>query len=102
MTNPGSLRYPLPPRERGQIVGLRACFSRRVVTPEGIRPAAVLIEGEKIRAVVTPAEIPSDATREDLGDLALLPGLVDSHAHINEPGRTDWEGFRSGTEAAAA
>jgi len=84
------------------MVGLRAFVSSRVVTPEGIRTAAVLVEGEKIRAVTAPAEIPSDATREDFGDLALLPGLVDSHVHINEPGRTDWEGFRTATEAAAA
>ena len=83
-------------------MGLRAFLSRRVVTPEGLRPAAVLVEDEKIRAVVTPAEVPSAATLEDFGGLALLPGLVDSHVHINEPGRAEWEGFRSATEAAAA
>jgi allantoinase len=38
----------------------------------------------------------------DLGDLALLPGLVDTHVHVNEPGRTQWEGFASATRAAAA
>src|SRR5439155_18074762 len=38
----------------------------------------------------------------DLGDLALLPGLVDTHVHVNEPGRTSWEGFASATRAAAA
>lgn len=83
-------------------MGLRAFLSRRVVTPEGIRPAAVLVEGEKIRAVVTPAEVPAEANCEDFGDLVLLPGLVDSHVHINDPGRTEWEGFRTATGAAAA
>ena len=39
---------------------------------------------------------------DDLGDLALLPGLVDTHVHVNEPGRTEWEGFASATRAAAA
>jgi allantoinase len=38
----------------------------------------------------------------DAGDLVLMPGVVDSHVHINEPGRTDWEGFETATKAAAA
>jgi allantoinase len=38
----------------------------------------------------------------DAGELVVLPGLVDAHVHINEPGRTEWEGFLSATEAAAA
>ena len=83
-------------------MGLRAFLSQRVVTPQGIRPAAVLVDGERIRGVVAPSEMPADAIREDFGNSVLLPGLVDSHVHINEPGRTDWEGFRTATEAAAA
>ena len=83
-------------------MGLRAFISTRVVTPEGVRPAAVLVEGERIRGVVSPAEIPAEAEREDFGEAAILPGLVDSHVHINEPGRTEWEGFRTATQAAAA
>jgi allantoinase len=83
-------------------VGVRAFVSRRVVMPEGIRPAAVLVEGERIRGVISPSDVPRDAVREDYGDAAILPGLVDSHVHINEPGRTDWEGFRTATRAAAA
>jgi len=83
-------------------VGLQAFLSRRIVTPHGIRPGALLVEGERIRGVVARDEIPAEATREDFGDLALLPGLVDSHVHINEPGRTEWEGFRTATRAAAA
>ena len=97
---PDTLYHPV--RFGGQIVGIRAFLSRRVVTPEGVRPAGILVEGEEIRAVVALNEIPTGATQEDFGDVVLLPGLVDSHVHINEPGRTDWEGFRTATEAAAA
>lgn len=79
--------------------GLR---SRRVVTPAGEREAIVLIDGEYIVAVKDPGDHSSEIAVEDLGGLALLPGLVDAHTHINEPGRTDWEGFETGTRAAAA
>jgi len=83
-------------------VGLQAFFSRRIVTPQGVRSGAVLVRGDRIEAVVGQGEVPADAGREDFGDAALLPGLVDSHVHINEPGRTEWEGFRTATRAAAA
>jgi len=59
--------------------------SRRVVTPEGERPAAVCVHDGRIAAVLGYDEVPG----EDLGDLALLPGLVDTHVHVNEPGRTE-------------
>jgi len=62
----------------------------------------VLVENERIVDVVSPQQIPSSLPLTDFGDLAILPGLVDSHIHINEPGRTDWEGFRTATQAAAA
>lgn len=76
--------------------------SGRVVTPEGERPGAVVVAGGRIIAVVPPGEAPSAATTRDVGAAALLPGLVDSHVHVNEPGRTEWEGFASATRAAAA
>lgn len=77
--------------------------SRRVVTPEGIRPAAVVVTGGRIEAVVGHSSAGRGArVEEDVGDLAVLPGLVDSHVHVNEPGRTDWEGFATATRAAAA
>jgi allantoinase len=76
--------------------------SRRAVLPEGTRPAAVAVSGSAIAAVAGYGEA-LDAGRDvDLGDLALLPGLVDTHVHVNEPGRTDWEGFVTATRAAAA
>jgi allantoinase len=79
-----------------------AYISKRIVTPQGTRPGALLVEDEKIRAICNPSEIPADAVVHDCGDDALLPGLVDTHVHINQPGRTEWEGFRTGTRAAAA
>lgn len=81
---------------------LQAFCARRVVTPEGIRPAAILVEGERIRAVVSPHEISERYQVHDFGDAAILPGLVDSHVHINDPGRAEWEGFETATRAAAA
>ncbi len=73
-----------------------------MVTPQGIRAAGVLVDGERIRAIVDVDKISSDIPVQDFGDLAILPGLVDSHVHINEPGRTEWEGFYTATRAAAA
>ena len=81
---------------------LHALTSKRLLTPRGERAGAVLVEGEQIRAVLRRDEVPPDAQIEDFGEAAILPGLVDSHAHLNEPGRADWEGFESGTRAAAA
>jgi allantoinase len=83
-------------------LNLQAFSSHRVVTPEGIRSAAILVRGEQIEAVVPPDQVPRDATIHEFGEAAILPGLVDSHVHINEPGRTDWEGFETATRAAAA
>jgi allantoinase len=81
---------------------LQAFISRRVVTPEEIRPAAILVEGDTIREVVPSEQVPSGFEIHDFGDAAILPGLVDSHVHINEPGRTEWEGFSTATRAAAS
>ena len=83
-------------------MALQAFLSRRVVTPEGIRPAAILVEGEKIQGVVSPDQVPNNFETLDFGDAAILPGLVDSHVHINDPGRAEWEGFDTATRAAAA
>jgi allantoinase len=84
----------------------QAYVSNRVATPSGTRPAALLVEAGLIRAVCAAAELAGlgigAGDVQDLGDLALLPGLVDTHVHINEPGRTEWEGFHTATRAAAA
>ena len=76
--------------------------SRRVVTGEGVRPAAVHIEGGAITDVAGWDQVPPGAPLLDAGELVVMPGLVDSHVHVNEPGRTEWEGFASATRAAAA
>jgi allantoinase len=84
-------------------MSLRAFLSRRVVTPEGVRPAALLVNGDRIRDVVALDRVPAQAEEAlDFGDLAILPGLVDSHVHVNDPGRAEWEGFETATRAAAA
>jgi allantoinase len=74
--------------------------SRRVVLPGVVEPADVTIEGERIAGVEPPSARRSPDL--DLGDLVLMAGLVDAHVHVNEPGRTEWEGFRHATRAAAA
>ena len=72
--------------------------SRRVVTGGALRPAAIHIADGKIAQVSESFSFASI----DYGDLVIMPGLVDTHVHINEPGRTDWEGFATATRAAAA
>ena len=66
--------------------------------PEGERPAAVCVSDGRIVSIEPYEEVEG----VDLGDVALLPGLVDTHVHVNEPGRTEWEGFATATRAAAA
>ena len=73
--------------------------SRRVVTPDGVRPAAIHVEGGAIARVAAWADAGPDP--RDYGELAILPGVVDTHVHLNEPGRTEWEGFATATRAAA-
>ncbi len=80
----------------------KALRSTRVLTPEGLAPATVIVEQERIAALRGWNEVPPDAELFDFGECFLLPGLVDTHVHINEPGRTEWEGFETATQAAAA
>src|SRR5437773_10603518 len=76
---------------------------RRVVTENAVGPASVHIGDGRIVAVAAFDQIPSDCKIVEAGkDSVVMPGLVDTHVHVNEPGRTDWEGFETATRAAAA
>lgn len=79
-----------------------AIASDRVITPDGERAAAVIVDGERITAIVERDQVPAKVPCEDLGELVLMPGLVDCHVHVNQPGRTHWEGFETATRAAAS
>src|SRR5262245_58858387 len=87
--------------------------STRVVLPDGERPASIHVDNGIIALVsdraAPAARLKPRATTEDVqqrvldfGDLVISPGLVDTHVHVNEPGRTEWEGFDTATRAAAA
>ncbi len=83
-----------------------ALASRRVVFPDGIRSAVVVVEGEQIADVLEIGEgvvnLPANVPIEDFGKWVIAPGVIDAHVHVNEPGRTEWEGFETATKAAAA
>jgi allantoinase len=79
-----------------------AIHSRNTWLDNQLQPAAVFIENGKIQSVEKGKPDSIACPLEDLGDAVLMPGLTDAHVHINEPGRTDWEGFDTATRAAAA
>lgn len=75
--------------------------SQRVVFPDGERPARLVIADGRV-AAIHPIDGAIEGSLVDHGALAILPGLLDTHVHFNEPGRTEWEGWASGTSAALA
>jgi allantoinase len=79
-----------------------AVHSKRVILPDGIREATLLIEGGVITGVVGGLVMAEGMELVDAGESLVMPGVIDPHVHINEPGRTDWEGFDTATRAAAA
>src|ERR671912_622779 len=76
--------------------------SKHVVTPYGERDASIHVEDGVITAIHNYACACESDETHDFGDLIVMPGLVDTHVHVNEPGRTEWEGFETATRAAAA
>ena len=80
-----------------------AITSQRVVLPEGIRPATIMIKEGLIQDVQAfQNNASTDQHYQNVGNAVIMPGIIDAHVHINEPGRTDWEGFDTATRAAAA
>jgi allantoinase len=78
-----------------------AIKSSRVVLPNTLRDASIIIANGVITGIED--NLPEgDLQVIDLGDAAVMPGVVDPHVHINEPGRTEWEGFDTATKAAIA
>src|SRR6266850_7260556 len=76
---------------------------RRVVTENSVAPASVHITRGYISSVSIFEDVPVGcALVEAAPESVVMPGLVDTHVHVNEPGRTDWEGFETLTRAAAA
>jgi allantoinase len=76
--------------------------SEHIVTPDGVRPGVVIFADGKILQIAPYSIIPADLDLLDVKRLLVFPGFVDVHTHINEPGRTEWEGFETATRAAAA
>src|ERR1041385_7481922 len=76
--------------------------SEKVVTPEGVKPAYVLIKDGFIEYVTENFSEGYSNEIIELNDKVLMPGVIDPHVHINEPGRTEWEGFDTATQAALA
>src|ERR1700733_2792369 len=75
----------------------------RAILPDGEQPCAIAVAGGRIAAVeALPHQLAARRTVTLSDDVVVLPGLVDSHVHICEPGNTDWEGFETATRAAAA
>src|SRR6185437_14395226 len=79
-----------------------AIRSTRVVTPTGVHAASVMVDHGRVADVAGHDDALHACPVLDVGDLVVMPGLVDTHVHVNEPGRTEWEGFASATRAAAA
>src|ERR1051325_98376 len=75
---------------------------RQVVLPDFVGPAAIHVAGNTIADVREFDDLPGHCEVIEAGDSIAMPGLVDSHVHVNEPGRTEWEGFATATRAAAA
>jgi allantoinase len=72
------------------------------MTPEGEIAATIHVRGGVISAIAALDDLPKGSVVHEAHDFVVMPGIVDTHVHINEPGRTEWEGFSTATRAAAA
>ena len=76
--------------------------SQRILVDGVLQPGCVHISDGVISAIAAFADVPDGCVLFDAGNDVVMPGLVDAHVHVNEPGRTEWEGFETATKAAAA
>lgn len=76
--------------------------SRRVELPDGQHSCDIVIRDDRIADITDHGSCDTNADVRDFGDLVIMPGLIDPHVHLNEPGRAEWEGFETGTRAAWA
>lgn len=81
---------------------MKAIVGNKIYTASGCQSGCLIIDGENIVDILP--KLPKDFSGEvhDYGDLTITPGFIDPHVHVNEPGRTHWEGFETATKAAAA
>ncbi len=79
-----------------------AIHSKRVLLPDGMREATLLVTDGILSAVIRGLARTEGIELVDVDDLVVMPGVIDPHVHINEPGRTHWEGFDTASRAAAA
>jgi len=83
---------------KGKIILVKTIYSQRVWVNKKLQPASIQIKGDKIVSVLVRQQL-KDA--QNFGRMVIMPGVIDAHLHINEPGRTAWEGFETATKAAA-
>jgi allantoinase len=76
--------------------------TKRFVSRTAVGPASIHISDGRVERIAARDDVHSDCEVIDYGELAVMPGNVDAHVHVNEPGRTEWEGFETATRAAAA
>ena len=77
-----------------------AIHSRKTITPGGIKDATIIVSNGLITDIIKGPPPNFNYELIDVGEKVLMPGVIDPHVHINEPGRTDWEGFDTATRAA--
>jgi allantoinase len=76
--------------------------ARSILTSHGFREGIILVKNGVVADILPYVDYSFEDTVTDAGDDVVMPGIIDPHVHINEPGRTEWEGFDTATRAAAA
>ena len=79
-----------------------AIHSNQTITPEGVKDAIIIIRNGIITEIANSIPDKLEIEYIDVGNKVVMAGVIDPHVHINEPGRTDWEGFNTATKSAIA